>query len=199
MKSLIKFLVRESIEEEIRQKSELGMGRDHIVYSFEKDPSKIIKVAYIGDWGKPVGRGVLKASHIEKMLDYPDIFPRVYKHNDRYAIIEKLNTDEIENDDEILYDVVSKYDLSLFKDSTTVSSAIEEMFWRGTKNPNLLHKLRELVITDKDLEPSEKTVTINYIDFFLKIKEQIPNASDLDVHSENIGYNSKGVLKLLDF
>ncbi len=199
MKSFIKFLLRESIEEEIRQKGELGMGRDHIVYPFEKDPSKVIKVAYIGDWGKPVGSGVLKASHIEKMLDYPDIFPKVYKHNDRYAIIEKLNTDEIENDDEILYDVVSKYDLSLFKNSSTVSSAIEEMFWRGTKNPELLHKLRELVIKDKDLEPYEKTLTIDYIELFLKVKEQIPNASDLDVHSGNIGYDFNGKLKLLDF
>jgi hypothetical protein len=198
MKSLIKFLVRESIEEEIRQKGELGMGRDHIVYPFEKDPSKVIKIAYVGEWGKPVGSGVLKASHIEKMLDYPDIFPKVYKHNDRYAIIEKLNTDEIENDDEILYDVVSKYDLSLFNSSSTLS-AIEEVFWRGAKNRELLHKLRELVINDKDLEPYERTLTIDYIDLFLKIIEQIPNASGLDIHSGNIGYDFSGNLKLLDF
>ena len=81
MKS-IRHIVREVIQEELKLKSPIGQGKDHIVYNYEGDPSKVVKVA----WGSKDGNKYspnaeleqidLDSSHIDTFISNPDLVER---------------------------------------------------------------------------------------------------------------------------
>jgi hypothetical protein len=194
MKSLIKQLLRESLEEEIRHKTKLGGGKDHNVYDFEKDPTKVIKISrYAQEYGD-----TLDPKHIQTFLKYPILFPKVYKYNDRYAVIEKLDTNQTKNDEEELFNIFSKYGFNDLQ-YMTKNSTTSDVYWQSMNRAGLFNKIYKTVSSDETLNPEEKSLVMRYLDFFLLIKTTFRGNKSLDMHSFNIGYDFEGNLKLLDF
>ena len=115
----------------VTNKEMLGKGKDHVVYDYKSDPTKVIKSAWGVDkgqykYGAESNRHLvdLNSDHIEIFLKYPNLFPKVYKYNNRYAIIEKLDTSKVYQDQKDLYEQLIQYD-EVFK------NAVESDFLSG--------------------------------------------------------------------
>jgi hypothetical protein len=194
MKDLIKKLIREELEEEIRKKTKIGGGKDHNVYDFEKNPNKVIKVSRHGEEDGEK----MDPEHIKTFIKYPMLFPKVYKNNPNYAIIEKLNTVKPREEQELIFNIFSKYN---FPDLEYMNknSALNDIYWQSMNRAGLFNKIYKTVSSDETLTPEERELAMRYLDFFLLIKSTIRNYKRVDMHSFNIGYDSNNELKLLDF
>lgn len=201
---LIKNLINEEIvkfDEEIRQKQPIGMGKEHHIYDFEKDPTKVIKVAWDskehGDFFNPENRKQvnLDPQHIEVFKKYPDLFPVVYKVTNRYAIIEKLETEKVKQEEKQLFNQIKPLG---FGDLRFISeySAINDIYWQITNRKGLLDKiLKKMEATGEDMTLFQK-----YVNLFKRINSTVKRIRpNVDVGSYNLGYDGNGNLKLLDF
>ena len=201
MKSFIKKLFREAII----KKEPIGKGKDHIVYDFEKQPDKIIKIGYGSDgykyqWDGEKKQLPLDPKHIEIFKKYPNLFPQVYKSTNMYSIIEKLDTNKIKFDEKNIFNILDKLnheDLENMSIHYTFSSLFHELYV-DSKNGDYLFS--DILSYLSNLKDDEKNLVLKYINFFKRIRKtlmlEIPN---LDISAGNIGYDKNGELKLLDF
>ena len=183
-------------------KERIGSGKDHVVYDYKADPTKIIKSAWGVDkgqykYGADSNRHLvdMNSDHIEIFIKYPNLFPKVYKHNNRYAIIEKLDTSKVFQDSKDLYDQLIQYD-EVFK-NVAESDLISGLYYTVTKVSGFLPKVvRKMRKAGEDLTLLERYVTL-----FKKLKNTVGRSSyyGLDVTANNLGYDNEGNLKLLDF
>lgn len=198
----------------IQPKTPIGKGSYHVAFNFEHFKDKVIKTKRgnfkIGPDNKlsPVkNQGEnLDIDEIETFIDNPDIFAKVYKYTDRYAIIEKLDTENF------------KRDLN-----NKIADAIVKAF---INNPKLsseftLKKPRDLTAQDFDASvtltigfnnhpeliplvlkfSSDRQFTSKFIKFLRIIERRADeqNWTSIDIHENNIGYDKEGNFKLLDF
>jgi|APGre2960657423_1045063.scaffolds.fasta_scaffold02667_5 hypothetical protein len=186
----------------VTNKEMLGKGKDHVVYDYKSDPTKVIKSA----WG--VNKGEYKygdksnqhivdmnPDHIEVILKYPNLFPKVFKYNKRYAVIEKLDTSRVIQDQKELYNQLTKYD-DVFR-NVVESDFISGLYWTVTKVSGFIPKIiRKMKSAGEDL-----TLLGKYVSLFKKLKTTVARSSyyGVDVTVHNLGYDNEGNLKLLDF
>jgi len=183
-------------------KERIGSGKEHVVYDYKADPTKIIKSA----WGVDKGQykyGAdsnqhlvnMNSDHIEIFIKYPNLFPKVFKYNQRYAVIEKLDTIRVIQDQKDLYNQLTKYD-DVFR-NVVESDFISGLYWTITKVSGFLPKVvRKMRKAGEDLSLLERYVTL-----FKKLKTTVARSSyyGVDVTANNLGYDNEGNLKLIDF
>jgi len=195
--------IQKALSEEMSQKSPIGRGKDHYVYDFKGDPSKVIKVAWGSDGNKYDPSAELKQidldpSHVEVFKNNPNLFPKVHKITNRYAIIDKLNTEPIRYDQKEIYNILSQLNHPDL-DHMTESNAINRLYWVSANRKGFHTKLiRKLVETGLFFQSTKLQL---YIDFIKRIIESPlgRESKNLDVSDTNIGYDYNGTLKLLDF
>jgi hypothetical protein len=186
----------------VNNKEILGRGKEHVVYDYKSDPTKVIKSAWGVDkgqykYGNDSNQHIvdMNPDHIDVILKYPDLFPKVFKYNKRYAIIEKLDTSRVIEDQKELYNQLTKYD-DVFK-NVIENDFISGLYWTVTKVSGFLPKIaRKMRSAGEDLSLLEK-----YVRLFKKLKTTVARYSyyGVDVTANNLGYDSEGNLKLLDF
>lgn len=202
LRNFIKTTIREFLNEELRKKTIIGKGKDHVVYDYEGDPSKVIKVAWGSDGNKYDPDAELKLvnldpSHIATFKKYPEFFPKVHKFTDKYAIIDKLNTDKIKNEQSELYKQFSQLGISDFK-YMNENYAIADIYTQLAIRRGLFNKVLQKLIGNGQY--FESPILQKYMDFFQRIlNSQLGKNKRLDVSAVNIGHDEKGYLKLLDF
>ena len=209
---LIRHIVRKVIEEEFKspigQGKLIGQGKDHKVYSHEDDPTKVIKVAWGdkkgGDRFSPdadIGEIDLDPSHIDTFISNPDLFAKVHKVTNGYAIIEKLDTGNIiYNEQRELYSLIEPFiDVIEDLDYIDENNAIGRLYWLMSNREGFKEDLMRELITSGVFFSSP--LLQRYIDFLQRIISSPLGKSNknLDVSDVNIGYDSEGLLKLLDF
>jgi hypothetical protein len=189
----------------IRKKKLLGKGKQHIVYEFEKNPDKVIKQVWDVEEGinryNPNANIVvtnIDKEYMDFFIKYPDIFAKVYKVTKKYAIIEKLNTKKVLDDEYYLYNQIKDFDYWEFQ-YTTESDFISQLYFSITREKRFSNViLGDLIKRGDDIYLIDK-----YITFFNKINKTLLKKIDLrfrlDIGSHNIGYDKNGDLKLLDF
>ena len=166
-------------EVNIQPKSELGSGLSFVAYPSKIDPSKVIKTTIYDEPEK-------LQDHAYMFMKYPKYFPKVYKYMpNKYLVIEKLNTRPIIEYYNKLepfspypnpFRNIPSYNPKKFDPENYLDVAIKQ-------HPELL----EMTLKLKKL--------YNDVDKILE-KERY---DELDFHSENIGLDDKGNIKLLDF
>jgi len=202
----IRKIIREVLLEEFKTKTPIGKGKEHVVYDYEGDPNKVIKVRF----GK---EGVnqydfhsdaetkqldLDPNHIATFKNNPDLFPEVFKFTNRYAIIDKLNTEPIKAEQSEIFKILEPLNIADL-DHMTEHNVINRLYWLSSNRKgfhgNLVRKLFE---TGVFFESAKLQL---YIDFIRRVVESPlgKENKNLDVNDANIGYDSKGRLKLLDF
>lgn len=199
----IRKIIREVLLEEFKPKTPLGKGKDHVVYDYEGDPNKVIKVAWGSDGNKYDPNAELKQvdldpSHIKAFQDNPDLFAKVHKFTNRYAIIDKLNTESIKSDQSEIFKILEPLNIPQL-DHFNEHNAIGRLYWLSSNRKGFHVKLvRKLVETGVFFESTKLQL---YIDFIRRIIESPlgKEKKNLDVNDANIGYDPKGGLKLLDF
>lgn len=215
-KEIVKQLILEALESyltsEENKRTPIGKGKDHIVYDYHGDPSKVIKVA----WDNPDAtnrqiaydtsgnivskdRTKLDPKHIATFTKYPDLFPEVFKFTDKYAVIEKLDTERVQKEEKQLLDQLKPYiNTAQIFDSV----ALQIYIWLTDKRSISREELPKLLI--KMEEAGENLVLFKkYINFINKVVKTIDVSNTkskfIDVRAANIGYDKKNKLKLLDF
>lgn len=193
----------EFVNEEIRQKPMLGKGKEHHVFDFEKDPTKVIKVAWDTENGNRYDSSSkriitdLDPEHIDMFVKFPDVFAKVFKRTKRYTIIEKLDTKRPKLEEKQLFDLVDKYKFP-YLEYIHDNDAINVLYWQITHRTGLLTKMIKKMTTNNE----DLTLFNFYVDFFKKINGGLKKyftRKGIDVGSYNIGYDKDGNLKLLDF
>lgn len=203
----IRKIIREELEkmlyEELSHKSPIGRGKDHYVYDFKSDPSKVIKVAWGSDGNKYDPNAELKQidldpSHIEVFKNNKDLFPKVYKVTNRYAIIEKLNTKPIREEQTELYKILAHLDIDDFRHMRE-DNAIATAYRQFANRKGLLQKVMQQLIMSGVFFQSQ--IIQKYVNFFQTVINSPLGKMDknIDVSDTNIGYDENGILKLLDF
>ena len=207
MKS-IRHIVREVIQEELKLKSPIGQGKDHVIYDYEGDPTKVVKVAWGDKKGgnrfspdADIGQIDLDPSHINTFKSNPDLFAKVHKVTNKYAIIDKLETgDIISNEQRELYSLIEPLiDTLEDLDHINENNAINRLYWLMSNRKGFKEDLmRELIASGIFFS---SPLLQKYIDFLQRIISSPLGESNksLDVSDVNIGYDSEGLLKMLDF
>ena len=186
----------QDILKEIIFKTPIGQGSEHIIYPYSKDPNKIIKTS---------SQSVNK-NQITIFQKHPDIFPIVYKITDKYAVLEKLDVNQAITELEKLEveffnlkwhsDKKRKYSIlldDLMENNDDDYDFIGLLYYLLQNNPSSLKsELNTLYSLTQNPELLKK-----WIDFLIKVTSKT-NQTELDIHSEQFGYDSKGNIKLLD-
>ena len=185
-----------NILKEIIFKTPIGQGSEHIIYPYSKDPNKVIKTS---------SQSVNK-NQITIFQKHPDIFPIVYKITDKYAVLEKLDVNQAITELEKLEveffnlkwhsDKKRKYSIlldDLMENNDDDYDFIGLLYYLFQNNPSSLKsELNTLYSLTQNPELLKK-----WIDFLIKVTSKT-NQTELDIHSEQFGYDSKGNIKLLD-
>jgi hypothetical protein len=195
-------------------KKPIGQGIEHTVFPFNKFKDKIIKTrsgnAELTNQGDPTGYPRLKITDPKSKLNYkeikifqmhPEIFAKVYKVTDRYAIIEKLDTASIEEDLEMLcwgmikfFNKNPKYAKHFtLKDPKLLDPSdfnILALIHNNRKDPKLLKGIIS--------NTNNKEFAIKLMSFIQKLYNTNLGKSP-DLHDQNVGYDKEGNIKLLDF
>lgn len=188
-------------EVEIKRKEKLGSGQFHNVYNFEKFKDKVIRTRY-GDiiltpnGMKRIDTDKLDLEEIKIFQQYPDLFVKVFKVTERYAVLEKLDVSNIEKESLILARGIYRY-ISNFGDegfnfridpeiSDPQDMMVSNVLYIMNHNPKFVKAVREhcdKAIFDRWYRLIEGLIKINK--FF-------------DVHNYNIGYDKQMKLKMFD-
>ena len=190
------------ILKEITLKEPIGQGSEHVIYPYSKDPNKIIKTF------DPDERESINKDQITIFQKHPNIFPIVYKVTDKYAVLEKLNTkkatDELEKLQTEFFNLKwrgeKKRKYSILLDELMEDDNLEDYdfigllyhLFQNTSSSSLKKELTTLLSLTSNPDILKK-----YIDFLTKVTSKI-NQTELDIHSEQFGYDSKENIKLLD-
>ena len=134
-------------------------------------------------------------------MSNPDLFAKVHKVTSKYAILDKLETgDIISNEQRELYSLIEPLiDTLEDLDHINENNAINRLYWLMSNREGFKEDLMRELITSGIFFSSP--LLQKYIDFLQGIISSSLGKSNknLDVSSVNIGYDSDGSLKLLDF
>ena len=160
-------------EMRIKRKYDIGHGKNNTAYNFVKDKDKIIKV------GSDI------KYHAIVFSKRPDIFPIVYKVTPNYIVLEKLDTFDIREDLNEMFDIYKK------KINMDLMYLNAEFLQLMLKKPEYFEDTIYSYIIER----------INYIVNEVKnlYKELSLNRNFFDLNPRNFGYDKKGELKALDY
>jgi len=182
-------------------KEPIGQGSQHIIYPHSKDPNKVIKTF------DPSEGESINIEQIDTFQKYPNIFPKVYKVTDKYAVLEKLDVNQAITE-------LEKLEIEFFnlkwrsnkkrKYSILLDDVMED---DNLEDNDFIYKLHYLIKNNPSSLKSELntlySLTQNpellkkWVDFLLQIVS-IFGKKDLDIHAEQFGYTPEGQIKLLD-
>lgn len=174
-----------SIEEvKVVPKKKIGSGMEHDVYPSHKDPNTVFKIP----------KGVLpkiRMSWVNLFKQHPDIFPKIIKSNDKYVVLEKLDTNKA-------MDEYYTLDSILKEDDKLHDSDFAYTFFTIYKN----HDKDRLDAIDDYFEyvgDNAFDLYVKWRDLILKFLDIMPYDYYSDLHIGQFGYSKDGTLKILDF
>ena len=191
----------------IRRKEPIGSGTVHKVYDFEKFGDKIIKTKY-GDIEFTNGRlerintNKIDQREIETFINNPDLFAKVYKVTERYAVIEKLDTKTFLNDvqEKVAPAVVRTFIQKPELAAEWTSKKPEELTSQDFDGAGMLNAFRNHKEFIKGVlkNTPDRSLVIELLKLINKSYNNI-HKHVIDIHENNIGYDKEGNMKLLDF
>jgi hypothetical protein len=183
----------------IKPKKPSGLGSRHIVYPSQSDPNKVIKTININPDYDGNEYNTLDIDSLELFKKYPNVFPKVYKITNKYAVLEKLNTSKVFNELKNLYNQV-------IESNTEFSEYIKDKYTGYDRSSNEFStdiyeyiKYEDKTLSDFDEVYSkikDGELLKKYVLFIFTIIKLFPQS--LDIHNDQFGYDSEGNIKLLD-
>jgi len=184
----------------IRQKTQLGSG-DNVegeVYPFELSPDKVIK-KYTQT------NPEIKYAQYELMKKYPKFFVEVFKVTPQYVVLEKVKT-PIPGLKELQRYINNELGIKFVRGGEVLQNVYANDLVIGLFNELSSGNLSFFNFILKQVKEAGKTDYYNLLTklyIFLKnFKKEVPEGfmddQYLDIHSDNIGINKQGKLKLFD-
>jgi hypothetical protein len=184
----------------IRQKTQLGSG-DNVegeVYPFELSPDKVIK-KYTQT------NPEIKYAQYELMKKYPKFFVEVFKVTPQYVVLEKVKT-PIPGLKELQRYINNELGIKFVRGGEVLQNVYANDLVIGLFNELSSGNLSFFNFILKQVKEAGKTDYYNLLTklyiFFKNFKKEVPEGfmddQYLDIHSDNIGINKQGKLKLFD-
>lgn len=182
-----------------RKKARLNTfdSMEHDVYPSLKDNDKVFKIVR-DETGKTFPK--IRMSWVKIFQSHPDIFPIVYKINDKYVSLERLDTSRALSEHQKLNDILksnkSHYNTGMYA-YVDIISTLDQMFENNDREAE----------SDLDLlfrSKGDKNYTMYYRwkrvikKFMTLIYDYEPNYVS-DLNADQFGYSKDGRLKILDF
>jgi hypothetical protein len=137
------------------------------------------------------------------MKQYPEFFVKIYEVNPKYVVMEKVKV-PVEGLKELQHFINKDANINFVRggeavSNTYASDVISGIHEEVKKNKNDVFQ----IILEKAKQSNKKNLEellIKIYNFFSNASKIIPNFNNLwlDIHSENIGENKQGDLKLFD-
>lgn len=174
-------------------------GTVHIVFDIVGEPDKVLKLNRCL-YHKEVLNKPLESweeyeledlkDFGEDMAKYPSIFATIYQHGEGYAVVEKIDTDRIQEEESLLRDFFDENygKLPKFEDSS---------FDMNFDQEDGFPVLKELFKNNYFNTPLIKETAKRWYDFFKKIHKVY--GYHVDVNCGNYGYDKDNILKLCDY
>lgn len=179
---------------EIELGSELGKGKEGIVYSHPEDSNKVIK--------KIENPRSNTYKNYKLMQDYPDVFAKIYEINEqeKYVIIEKLTfpvpgLEELQNF--INKDLGITYKPGQNQNNRFAEDVVFALFVEVKQGE--VHEVSEEIFSK--LSGDKKSLFEKIRNYLLNLQQILGNKifNDFnDVGNDNIGANEEGKLKIFD-
>ncbi len=179
---------------EIKVGSELGKGKEGIVYSHPKDSNKVIK--------KIENPRSNTYKNYKLMQKYPDVFAKIYEINEqeKYVILEKLTSPvpglkELQNF--INEDLGIIYKPGQNQNNRFAGDVVFALFEEVKQGE--VHEVSEEIFSK--LSGDKKELFEKIRNYFLNLQQILGNKifNDFnDVGNDNIGVNEEGKLKIFD-
>lgn len=191
--SQLRQIIREEIlrELDIQKKELYGKGSIHRVYPLKNHPDKVIKIA-----DDPISWKYTQ-EELEIFKQHPDIFPKVYKVTDKYAIIEKLDDKGALNDNDKTIQYIKGY---IDNSNELVKELLYSEDIPGTFYSYLLYKVPSFNEEYNELYqalPNEYQILLEK--WYKIISKIISKLKEADIHARQFAYDKSGNLKLIDF
>jgi len=182
----------------IQKKTKLGSGEstEGEVYDFVLSPDKVIKKY-------TEVNPEFKYAQYDFMKQYPEFFVKIYEINPRYVVMEKVKV-PVEGLKELQHFINKEANINFVRGGEAISNiyardVISGIHEEVKKNKNDVFQ----IILEKAKQSNKKNLEellIKIYNFFSNASKTIPNFNNLwlDIHSENIGENKQGDLKLFD-
>jgi hypothetical protein len=185
MKELIKKLLREGLvnEVKIKGKESFKRGIEHMLFTSQHNPNILYKLGeekIINKWTK-------------LFMSNPKLFPKVFKVGKLnsgsrypagyyYATVERLNTDKVENEWEIMETALNTQPSNIFIDCLSIEGYFEKVYLNLNNNPKAQKLFKKWVV------------------FLSNVTEYVEanGYNGLDIHRYNFAYDAKGNLKAID-
>ena len=191
----------------IRRKEPMGSGTVHNVYDFERFKDKVIKTKYgdlkfINGEMKRVNTNKLDQREMEVFADNPDLFAKVYKVTERYAVLERLDTKNILNDiqTKVAPAIVKTFIQNPELAAEWTSKKPEELTSQDFDGAGMLNAFRnhKEFVRGVLRNTPDKEFVIDLLKLINKAYNTI-HKHVIDIHENNLGYDKEGNIKLLDF
>jgi len=183
-------------ELDIRKKPILGAGAFHNVYDYALSKGKVIKTKQ---------HGTLDLRQMKVFADNPQFFAKVYKYNDKWAIIEKLDVPAFKADENLIAEGIFKFiythpdDKGMPytidpEDSDASDIDVTRFIWYtlAKEDPGILKRVARYC---------PQPLFNDWVKWFKDLdneKDSSLEMRNVDIHEANFGYNKEGELRLLD-
>jgi len=181
----------------IQHKTKLGSedSAEGETYDLKTSPDKVVKKY-------TQVRPETKYAQYEFMNKYPELFVKIYKVTPQYIVMEKVKV-PIEGLEELQQFINKDLNINFVQGdannnryaSDIINATYNEL--KDNKNEMFMSILSR--VKQKN-QPSLTKLLIKIYNFLLRLKKQIPQLNKywLDIHSDNIGEDTQGNLKLFD-
>jgi hypothetical protein len=188
----------------IQKKPQLGSGdnAEGETYDFVTSPDKVIKKY-------TQVNAEFKYPQYELMKKYPEFFVKVDKVTDKYVVMEKLKV-PIPHLQELQNFIKKEVNLPWIRGKEGIENRLFNLYSSSVVNGlylelkegqnNVFRKILEKVKEDKVNKKHLYDLLMKLYSFLLNLRKSIPSLDKyyLDIHSENIGEDKQGNLKLFD-
>lgn len=184
----------------IQKKGIYGQGAYHNVYPLKNHPDKVVKISQDEkNWKYTL-------QQLETFKNHPNLFPKVYKITDKYAVIEKLNDKKAREDIKkafsylMLLNYENDSSLSLvnyMKHNDNFTSGIYDFKGEHPEKYNKAFKELEDILVDRNQQVLYTLIRFN--EFINKIYDELDNSYVYDIHDYQFAYDSNNNIKLVDF
>lgn len=190
IKEMIKFIPEMN---EANYMEKVGEGGEHVIYTIDDD--FLLKTPIKDRDDESLNPEKHFDNYIKFMQQYPEIFVDIKKLDKRRASVQKVDIEAAKEEIKDLYNLITT--IPKFKNDTIkiggIRMTIDNLY--NIRTPDMQELLEKLNNFGKF---NKNQLVLKWVRFIVKLQKTFKNKT-LDLHTDNIGLDKEGNVKLVDW